>query len=131
MMSTEHIEVKLEERSAVLPIGIKSDECIRLLAYEAAALHFPGCEKALVESAINRELVESTYLGHGLAVPHARVEGLSAAMVYVAHGAGIPWPNEPADCVALLCVPAERPELHLQLLSKVVRWRLKGGELNI
>lgn len=127
----EHIEVKLAERSAVLPVDIRSEECIRLLAYEAAALHFPGCEEALAESAINREQVESTYLGHGLAVPHARVEGLSAAMVYVARGAGIPWPDEPADCVALLCVPAEHPELHLQLLSKVVRWRMKGGALNV
>lgn len=127
----EHIEVKLAERSAVLPVDIRSEECIRLLAYEAAALHFSGCEEALAESAINRERLESTYLGHGLAVPHARVEGLSAALVYVARGAGIPWPDEPADCVALLCVPAERPELHLQLLSKVVRWRMKGGELNV
>ena len=123
--------MKLAERAAVLPVDIRSEECIRLLAHEAATLHFSGCGEVLAESALNRELVESTYLGHGLAVPHARVEGLSAAMVYVARGAGIPWPDEPADCVVLLCVPAERPELHLQLLSKVVRWRMKGGELTI
>ena len=130
-MSTEHIEVKLMERSAALPVDIRSEECIRLLAHEAAALHFPGCGEALAESALNREQAESTYLGHGLAVPHARVAGLTAAMVYVARGAGIPWPEEPADCVALLCVPAEQPDLHLKLLSKVVRWRMKGGELSI
>lgn len=128
-MNTERVEVKLAERQSELPADIGSEECIRLLAYEAAALHFPGMGEALAESALERELAEPTYLGRGLAVPHARVKGLPAAMVYVAHGGGVPWPDEPAECVALLCVPAEQPELHLQLLSKVVRWRMKGGEL--
>lgn len=127
-MNTEGVEVKLVERQSALPADIGSEDCIRLLAYEAAALHFPGMGEVLAESALVRESAESTYLGRGLAVPHARVEGLPVAVVYVAHG-GVPWPDEPAECVALLCVPAEQPELHLQLLSKVVRWRMKGGEL--
>lgn len=128
-MNTEGVEVKLAERQSVLPADIGSEECIRLLAYEAAALYFPGMGEVLAESALVRESAESTYMGRGLAVPHARVKGLPVAVVYVAHGVGVPWPDEPADCVALLCVPAEQPELHLQLLSKVVRWRMKGGEL--
>ena len=42
--------------------------------------------------------------------------------------AGIPWPHEEANSVALLIVPWEAPEMHLQLLSRLVRWRKKLTE---
>lgn len=121
--------VRIAERAAELPHGLTRESCIRMLAQEVAERWFPGLSTELASSAWAREQVEPTYLGRGLAVPHARVEGLPMAAVYVAKGAAVPWPEENADCVALLCVPAESPELHLQLLSRIVRWRMKGGEL--
>ena len=123
--------VKVAERAALLPGDISRESCIRLLAQEAAELWFPGMEAQLADSTLARECEEPTYLGRGLAVPHARVEGLPGAAVYVARTAGISWPEEAADCIALLCVPADRPELHLQLLSHIVRWRMKGGTLQL
>ncbi len=99
------------------------------MAREAAELWYPGLGEELAAAALEREQAEPTCLGHGLAVPHARVTGLPGAAVYVAKGDGLSWSAEAVDCVALLCVPAELPELHLQLLSRVVRWRMKGGEL--
>lgn len=125
IMNTVHVV----ERAAALPAELTREACIRLLAQEVAELHFADMAELLAESALEREAEDSTYLGRGLAVPHARVAGLPAAAIYVACGAGVPWPDEAADCVALLCVPAECPELHLQLLSRVVRWRMKGGTI--
>lgn len=123
--------VRVAERTEVIPNGTSRESCIRLLAQEAAALWFPGMEVPLTDSALEREKTETTYLGRGLAVPHARVAGLPSAALYIAQGADIPWPEEHASCIALLCVPAEQPELHLQLLSKIVRWRMKGGALQL
>lgn len=121
--------VRVAERGAEWPHGVTREECIRLMVREAAALWFPNRVAELESSALERELVESTYFGRGLAVPHARVAGLPTAAVYVAKGVFVPWPEESADCVALLCVPLEQPELHLQLLSRIMRWRMKGGAL--
>ena len=81
-------------------------------------------EEEIIADALDREQVESTYVGLGLAVPHARVQGLQRAGVYVAFSRdGIPWPAEEAHLIVLLIVPWENPELHLQLLSRIVRWR--------
>ncbi len=81
-------------------------------------------------SALAREAAGSTYIGRGLAIPHARLQGLPEAGVYVAQSdEGIPWADEPAQLIILLVVPAEMPELYLQILSRLVRWRMKGGEV--
>lgn len=83
---------------------------------------------AVAESALGREALESTYVGRGLAVPHARICGLPEAGVYIARcDPGIPWPDEAARLVVLLVVPEEAPGLYLQLLSHIMRWRMKGG----
>lgn len=121
--------VRIVQRQAELSGSMSREECIHLLAREAAELWYPGLAEALAHAAIERESTESTYLGRGLAVPHARVPELPHAAVYLAQSEGLSWPEEAAQCVALLCVPAEQPELHLQLLSKIVRWRMKGGSL--
>ena len=129
IMSVMGIDVLYAERSCPADWVMGRESCIRMLAEEVAERWFPGLGAVLAASALSREAEEATYLGRGLAVPHARVAGLSAAAVLVMRDASVPWPTEPADCGVLLCVPEEMPELHLQLLSRVVRWRSKGGEL--
>ncbi len=80
----------------------------------------------LVESAMQREATEPTFLGRGMALPHARVAGLAAAGVCIAHApAGVPWNGERAQLVIFIAVPDEQPELYLQLMSRLVRWRLR------
>lgn len=130
-MNTEQTAVRLAIRADEFAPGISREELIRLLAHEAAEQFFPGKGAELAGAALAREAEEPTYLGRGLAVPHARLAGLSVAAVYVAHGSGVCWPDEAVDCVVLLCVPEEQPELHLQLLGRIVRWRMKGGELTL
>ena len=51
---------------------------------------------------------------------------LPAAAIYITTcEPAICWPLETADTVVLIAVPAEQPELYLQLLGKVMRWRMK------
>lgn len=115
------------ERETALLCGQGHHETITMLCTELAELHFPEHTAALITSAEEREALEPTYVGRGLAVPHARVEGLPAAAAYIAKcECSIPWPEEAADTVVLLAVPADKPDLYLQLLSKLMRWRMKG-----
>lgn len=119
--------ILITEREVALPAEQGHHSSIVLLCHELAALHFEQQAESLTASALEREALEPTYVGRGLAVPHARVAGLPAAAVYIAHcDTPIPWPEEQADTVILLAVPAEHPELYLQLLGKTMRWRMKG-----
>lgn len=114
-------------REDELPIGEVHVDLVRLLAGELAEL--TGWRKrTLVNTALDREAQDSTYLGYGLAIPHARVFGLTQPAVYLARSTpGVDWQGCPARLVFLIVVPEECPEWHLQLLSRIVRWRQKSG----
>ncbi len=114
-------------REEELPAGQSHVELVRLLADELAGL--TGWRKrTLVNTALDREAQDSTYLGYGLAIPHARVFEISQPAVYIARStAGVDWQGCPARLVFLVVVPEECPEWHLQLLSRIVRWRQKSG----
>ena len=93
------------------------------MAHEVAhLLGTPEAADSICQSALRREEEECTLVGRGLAVPHARVKGLPHATVYTAHcPSGLPWPEDAAEVVALLVVPEEDPDLHLTLLSTLIR----------
>lgn len=128
-------QVLLRVRPAPLPAGDR-ETTLRLLAEEVAeflpAAEAQGSGLAIFEDTWQREQAEPTYVGMGLAVPHARVSGLPQAGVYLAYSqCGIPWPYEEAHLIALLIVPWENPEMHLQLLSRLARWRKNLTEAEI
>ena len=114
-------------REDELPTGEPHVELVRLLTGELAEL--TGWRKrTLVNTALDREAQDSTYLGYGLAIPHARVFGLTQPAVYLARSTpGVDWQGCPARLVFLIVVPEECPEWHLQRLSRIVRWRQKSG----
>ncbi|MBE6416829.1 MAG: hypothetical protein E7032_09960 [Akkermansiaceae bacterium] len=114
-------------REDELPTGEAHVDLVRLLAGELAEL--TGWRKrTLVNTALDREAQDSTYLGYGLAIPHARVFGLTQPAVYLARSTpGVDWQGCTARLVFLIVVPEECPEWHLQLLSRIVRWRQKSG----
>lgn len=117
-------------RAEELPETMSSAEVVRLLAHEVAARL--GVDGAVVESAaLLREESEPTYVGRGMAVPHARVSGLPMAAMYVARSRkGILWGGGEARLVVFTAAAEEKPEQYLQLLSAAMRWRLRfpGGE---
>ena len=114
-------------REEELPTGESHVDLVRLMAGELAEL--TGWRKrTLVNTALDREAQDSTYLGYGLAIPHARVFGLTQPAVYLARStSGVDWQGCPARLVFLVVVPEECPEWHLQIMSRIVRWRQKSG----
>ena len=114
-------------REEELPTEMNHVEMVRLMAGELAE-HTGWRRRTLVNTALEREAQESTYLGYGLAIPHARVFGLTQPAVYLARStSGVDWEGSNARLVFLVVVPEECPEWHLQLLSRIVRWRQKSG----
>ena len=114
-------------RGEELPTGADHAEMVRLMAGELAGLT-GWRRRTLVNTALEREAQDSTYLGYGLAIPHARVFDIPQPAVYLARStAGVNWQGSSARLVFLVVVPEECPEWHLQLLSRIVRWRQKSG----
>ena len=79
----------------------------------------------LKDAVLLREETASTYVGHNLAVPHARAAGLEDS--YIVAGIsknGIDWPTEntKAHTVILIGVPENKISEYLRLLQKILKW---------
>jgi mannitol/fructose-specific phosphotransferase system IIA component (Ntr-type) len=83
----------------------------------------PGANVA--ERALAREQEVSTDLGVGVAIPHARCDGLAAPLVVFGRSSqGIafsPESSEPVRLIFLLVTPDERPGLQLALLVQLAQ----------
>jgi PTS system nitrogen regulatory IIA component len=94
---------------------------------EAAALlssTIPGIEQEVVyERLLERERLGSTGVGHGVALPHARIDGLQrahGAFLQLADGVDYDAIDDAAvDLVFALVVPLEATEQHLRLLAQL------------
>lgn len=87
----------------------------------------PIGRKALVDMILARERSLSTYLGQGLAVPHARLEGLKAPRVLFARSSkGIyfgPNAEDRANLLFILLTPSSTPRTQVRLLSRIASLR--------
>jgi CBS domain containing-hemolysin-like protein/mannitol/fructose-specific phosphotransferase system IIA component (Ntr-type) len=73
---------------------------------------------------LDRERSLSTYVGRGIAIPHARVEGLERPLAaFVRLDPGVPVANrrETARFLFILLVPAGAQRLHLRLLARIAQ----------
>ena len=94
---------------------------------EAAALlaaSLPESDpETIYERLLERERLGSTGIGHGVALPHARIDGLTRAYgAFVQLGTAVDYDaidGKPVDLVFALVVPREATEEHLQLLAKL------------
>jgi nitrogen PTS system EIIA component len=79
----------------------------------------------VVQSLSRREQAGSTGVGEGLAIPHARVNGLTRTLaVYVRLSSPIPFDapdDKPVSDVLVLLVPSPANLVHLKLLSEVTQ----------
>jgi len=99
-----------------------------LLATLAAAVaeRIPDVEEsAVLVQLAERESVQSTGIGHGLALPHGLVPGLEGPVLLVGR---VDPPAEfealdglPVDLVFLVLSPEDGEKLHLRLLARVAR----------
>jgi PTS system nitrogen regulatory IIA component len=81
--------------------------------------------KCIVESLLKREMLGSTGLGQGMALPHARIKGLSHPLsAYVRLSPPIPFDapdGKPVSESLVLLVPEKATEAHLQLVAEAAQ----------
>jgi len=79
----------------------------------------------IAAAVLERESLMSTGLGHGIAVPHARFDGLSSPIVAVGlarDGVDFDAPDgEPARVIFCLLTPKNDPNVQLELLADIGR----------
>jgi mannitol/fructose-specific phosphotransferase system IIA component (Ntr-type) len=84
----------------------------------------PGQETDAVERVLQRERVESTSLGNGTAIPHARVEVGKRAGIVGHSEVPIPWASANGTPVRVVCLwltPASQQADHLRTLEATAR----------
>ena len=91
-----------------------------------------GLDEAEVIAALDaREALGSTGLGHGLAIPHARIKGIErplAAFVRLKQAIDFDAPDEaPVDDFFVLVVPEHATETHLEILAEVAAKMSNSG----
>lgn len=94
-------------------------ENIRLAGY------FKGNEEDVIKAILKRELLSSTGIGDGVAIPHAKHASVDRLVGTVAVSSkGVPFDsvdNDPVYVLVMLVSPQERPSDHLRALEGVSR----------
>lgn len=106
--------------------GLKIGSKKRLLEVLAELLSSdqPSLDPETVfEHLLERERLGSTGLGHGIALPHARMKDVTEALgAFVQLQEGVSFDaidDKPVDLAFALLVPESANEMHLQLLSQL------------
>jgi len=109
------------------------DEVFKLLL-DTFKRHFDGLDEALAASGIaEREKQLPTVIAPGLAVPHARVEGITEPLVALASiPAGIDFQSEmgPVKLVVMVLSPLDQPNVHMQLLAALAQSLAKQEKIS-
>jgi CBS domain containing-hemolysin-like protein len=88
----------------------------------------PVPRQTLIAAVLARERSLPTYLGEGLAVPHARLEPLKTPVLFFARSSGgvvfdAKKPEEKAAGLFLLLTPLSAPRLQTRLLARIANLR--------
>lgn len=120
------LESYLREEQIVLApdaTPAKADALGRLVDVLSQVAQFD--RDAMYQAVLHRESLMSTGIGHGLAVPHVRLEGLSNPVVALGiFPEGIPdYPSldeDPIRIVLLIAAPGGQHETYIRLLAAAV-----------
>ncbi len=107
------LQVKSTKRTSAL------NEVAQLLADHPHVLNFDGFYNELLA----RDRLDTTSLGHGFAVPHARTDHVQQIVLAIGRSdAGIPFEGgENVRVMFMLGTPKSRPGDYLQVLSMLCR----------
>lgn len=86
------------------------------------AAELPAAREKIIRAVLEREIEMSTYLGEGLAVPHARLEGIERPVVIFAQSkAGVPvkGAGESIHLFFILLTPLSAPQFQVRLLARI------------
>lgn len=121
LFSANHIHICEEEIvSPCAPMDI-----VRFMAEKLATLEGLPVDE-LMQSVMEREADEPTAIGRELAIPHARLKGISHSSMMMAKSShDVQWGDRPVRLIVLTVVPEECPDIYLQIMSSLIRWRMQ------
>ena len=100
--------------------GALLDEMVRLLAARCPAID----PAAALRAVLDREAEAPTFVAPGVAMPHARLEGIDETFVAVAtseKGVRFPGSSDPIRLAILVLAPASEPAAYLRVAAGVAR----------
>ncbi len=113
-------------KQGLVTVHLQSTSMDAVLEEMVAMLHKQKHLKhpeAIAASIINREQVASTAIGNGIAIPHARIEGLDEVLFFVgvsSKGINSNAPdNKPVHLFFLFITPLSETGTHLKILSRL------------
>ncbi|HYE97689.1 MAG TPA: PTS sugar transporter subunit IIA, partial [Planctomycetota bacterium] len=125
-----HLSDALTPGRVVLGIEASSlEELVGQVFGRIDAKELPLPVEKVVRSVLERERAMSTYLGNGLAIPHARLEGIDKPVVLFGRsetGVPVKGRDEKAHLAFILLTPAGAPRMQVRLLARVAA--LVGSE---
>lgn len=117
-------QVLTAERTLIDDFGGSKKKVLQTLAERLSEALPDISVNELFDQLIARERLGSTGIGHGVAVPHCRLKGLSAPIALLAKlKQSIDYEavdRQPVSILFALIVPEDATEAHLQLLASVV-----------
>jgi len=114
VLSVSRIALNIEAFSIV--------DAVRQAIARTPATELPAPADSLVRAIAERERLASTYLGHGLAMPHARLPDLAGPVLFIIRSErGIPVEAsaEKARLIFVLVTPAGQPRVHQKLQVRI------------
>lgn len=115
----------LDRQAIVARVSATSKRHALSVAGELAARLYGVKGAAVADSLIERERKGSTGVGHGVAVPHARVEGLDRMRgIFMRLESPIDFgavDDQPVDLMFVLLAPENAKTEHLQALARISR----------
>ena len=122
----------LDERALVAQLPDDGrDEALRLLAAKVAQLASPVAAHRIEQLALAREKEFGTGIGHGVAIPHVRLDHLRNPILAYGHSPeGLDWdaPDaEPVHHVFFLASAAGAEDIHVQILAQIARAMAKSA----
>jgi CBS domain containing-hemolysin-like protein len=122
-----HLDALLTDRRIALDVHASSiEEAISQVMRTTPLPELPSTTSTVdvARHLLERERNLSTYVGRGIAIPHARIEGLERPIALFARlSPGIPVANrrESARFLFILLVPSGAQRLHLRLLARIAQ----------
>jgi len=113
----------LTPERVVLDLSLSSEKAVLERAAELLALNDGAASsREIFDGLCQRERLGSTGLGHGVAIPHCRIEqtGATGSLIRLKRPIDFDGPDaEDVDLFFALAVPAQCSEAHLRLLASI------------
>ena len=103
-----------------------SAKAVLELISKSLAQHLLGFEyDTILDCLLKREKIGSTGIGHGIAIPHARIDNIQkpiAALIHLQKPINFAaLDNQPTDIFFALLVPAENADDYLDILAEIAK----------